>query len=51
MNGKATRLKEAISITEYVKGKKFFSPPYLRKSWLSATAWITAPAPKNRSAL
>jgi len=51
MKGNATKLKDAISITEYVSGKKDLSPPYLLKSWLSATAWITDPAPKNNSAL
>jgi len=38
MKGKATKLREAINITEYVKGKNGLNPPYFLKSWLSATA-------------
>ena len=51
MKGKATKLRLAINITEYVKGKNDLNPPYFLKSWLSATACITAPAPKNNNAL
>ena len=38
-------------ILEYVKGKYENNPPYFLKSWLSATACITAPAPKNNNPL
>lgn len=51
IKGKATKLREAISITEYVKGRNAIKAPYFLKSWLSDTACITAPAPKNKSAL
>ena len=51
MKGTATKLNEAINITEYVKGKNSLKPPYFLKSWLSATACITEPAPKNNNAL
>ena len=40
-----------LALLNKLKAKIFLSPPYLLKSWLSLTACITEPAPKNNSPL
>lgn len=43
MKGTATKLYEAVNLSEYIKGGHCLEPTYLQNSWLSATACITEP--------
>jgi hypothetical protein len=41
----------AISIVSHVDGRRRASPPIFRRSCSPASAWMTEPAPRKRSAL